>query len=425
MQQELVTDLTILLPAVLLTLALTILSWRDSYLSRVHRRMLQIVSLLVFCLIAQNYIENLLATRLESHFWRTFVSVVGYSVRPMILVVFCKIVAPERPLKIAWALTGINTAVYLTAFFSPVTIWFNENGRNFQAGPLKSVCFHVSLILLIYLLYLTYRMIRKRGLRESWLPFLIVIMIIASVYLDSDVGGSEQPITFLTLAIVLSCIFFYIWLHLQFVRAHEQEILDGQRIQIMLSQIKPHFLYNSLEAIRRLYRKDPLQAEEALLEFERYLRGNMESLTQESMIPFMTELEHTRLYLKMEQLRFPDELRIVYDLEAKDFLIPPLTLEPLAENAVRHGIREKTSGEGTVTISTREYPDRWEIQVADDGPGFDPNAAVDEKKHIGLHNVRERLRYAGATLRLESPPEGGTRATILIPRTAEEQKRRE
>ena len=232
----------------------------------------------------------------------------------------------------------------------------------------------INAILLFYLLFLSVRRFRTAGARNNWVPLIAVLLIIGSIILDSTVGYSLQPVTFLTLAVVLSSCFYYVWLHLQFVHTHDQELKAGQRIQIMLSQIQPHFLLNSLEVIRRLYRKNPEKADKALLKFERYLRGNMDSLTREGLIPFRTELEHTRTYLELEQLRFPDELHIVYDLQCTEFSLPPLTLQPLAENAVRHGVREKTSGEGTVTIAAREYGDRYEISVTDDGNGFDPDA---------------------------------------------------
>ena len=278
-----------------------------------------------------------------------------------------------------------------------------------------------SAILLFNLLFLSVRKFRTTGGRSNWVPLISVLLILGSIILDSTVGSSLQPVTFLTAAVVLCSSFYYVWLHLQFVRTHETELLDGQRIQIMMSQIQPHFLFNSLEAIRRLYRKDPGKADGELLKFERYLRGNMDSLAQEGPIPFRTELEHTKMYLELEQLRFPDELHIAYDLSCTDFRLPALTLQPLAENAVRHGVRGKKSGEGTVTITTREYADRIEVTVADDGNGFDPDAIPeDDHSHIGLNNVRERLSYAGADLRISSGPEGGTEAVISLPKKTEQ-----
>jgi len=189
------------------------------------------------------------------------------------------------------------------------------------------------------------------------------------------------------------------------------------RTEIMLSQIQPHFLNNTLGAIGYLCRDNP-EAKAAVNKFARYLQGNMDSLSQTEPIPFVTELEHTKAYLELEQLRFREKLNVAYDLEATDFLLPTLTLQPLVENAVFHGVRGNMDGRGTVKVSSREYPDRYEVTVADDGPGFDPGATLpdDGETHIGLQNVRTRLRHVGGTLRLDSMLGQGCRATIELPK---------
>ena len=416
MTQELVSDLSVFLPSVLLTVMLAFFVLTDTYIGKGHRRVLLIVCTLIFSLIVQNYSDMLLQGRYVNIPLRMAVSIIGYILRPMILVMFCHVVNPRGRFRTAWALTAVNGIIYLTASFSHLTFWFNE-ANQYQEGLLIYTCHVISALLLFNLLFLSIRRFRTTGARNNWVLLISVLLIIGSIILDSIVGRSLQPVTFLTLAVVLSSSFYYVWLHLQFVHTHEQELKAGQRIQIMLSQIQPHFLFNSLEVIRRLYRKDPEKADTALLKFERYLRVNMDSLTQEGLIPFRTELEHTRTYLELEQLRFPDELQIVYDLQSTEFSIPPLTLQPLAENAVRHGVREKINGEGTVTIASRECADHYEISVTDDGNGFDPDAVSgDNHSHIGLNNVWERLRYTGADLRIGTGPEGGTEAVIIIPK---------
>ncbi|MBQ9662133.1 MAG: histidine kinase [Oscillospiraceae bacterium] len=141
--------------------------------------------------------------------------------------------------------------------------------------------------------------------------------------------------------------FNYIWLdqserYYQQVRENEQ-----LRIDIMLSQIQPHFLYNTLGAIQSLCKTDSGAAEKAVAKFSRYLRGNMDSISKDRTVSFTQELEHTKLYLELEQLRYEDALQVSYDLICTEFRIPTLTLQPLAENAVRHGVRGKPSGRGT------------------------------------------------------------------------------
>ena len=212
--------------------------------------------------------------------------------------------------------------------------------------------------------------------------------------------------------------FNYIWLD-QSERYYQQVQENKQlRVDIMLSQIQPHFLYNTLGAIQSLCKTDPAAAEKAVAKFSKFLRGNMDSLSKDRTISFDQELEHTKLYLELEQLRYEDALQVRYELGCTAFRIPTLTLQPLAENAVRHGVRGKLSGRGYVAISTQEFEDRYEITVSDDGPGFDPEQEIrDGRSHVGLANVRERLqRVVGGSLRIESAPGAGTKAVIVIPK---------
>ena len=198
----------------------------------------------------------------------------------------------------------------------------------------------------------------------------------------------------------------------------EKEKENSQLLtDIMISQINPHFLYNILGSIEVLCDRDSKTAKLAIHKFSQYLRGNMSSLTKERMIPFESELKHTRLYLELEQIRFEDDLQVDYRIDSYDFFLPPLTLEPIVENAVKHGIRKNTDGRGTVLISTLEYDDRFEVQVIDNGPGFDPQTVTGNHEHIGIRNVRERLRtICGGSLIIASAAEYGTVVTIQLPK---------
>ena len=193
---------------------------------------------------------------------------------------------------------------------------------------------------------------------------------------------------------------------------------------IMLSQLQPHFLCNTLGAIGRLCKNDP-EAKEAIGTFSRYLRENVDALSQEAPVPFERELEHARTYLELERLRFGDDLNVAFDIRCTEFLLPTLTLQPLVENAVRHGVRGTENGAGTVTVSSRELASCWKVIVEDDGAGFVPGTLPDDgRAHVGLANVRERLSYScGGILHIESEPGQGSRVTIMIPKTQEGTKR--
>ena len=229
----------------------------------------------------------------------------------------------------------------------------------------------------------------------------------------------QYGINFTIFSTIIAGLAMYIFIVRDQTERYYRQEQENARLQteIMLSQIQPHFLNNTLVAIGRLCNGVP-EAKAALYKFTNYLQGNMDALSKTDPIPFATELEHTKAFLELEQLRFGEKLNVVYDLEATAFLLPTLTLQPIVENAVEHGVRENEDGAGTVTISSREFPDRWEISVIDDGPGFDPNEiGSDGERHIGLQNVRERLRHvSGGELRIESAPGKGCRVTIELPK---------
>ena len=163
--------------------------------------------------------------------------------------------------------------------------------------------------------------------------------------------------------------------------------------------------------------RNPKQAKAAIADFADYLRGNLSSLKTENLISFGTELEHIEKYLKLEKLRFMEELEIVYDIHSKDFMLPALSVQPLVENAVKHGISKKIGG-GTVTIHTTETDNEYIICVTDDGVGFSEGEYSDDGgTHVGLENIRKRLEMMiHARLEIESKVGEGTKACILIPK---------
>lgn len=191
--------------------------------------------------------------------------------------------------------------------------------------------------------------------------------------------------------------------------------LTEKRTQIMLSQIQPHFLYNTLSAISYLCIKDPLKAKEVTDHFADFLRTNLSSLQNDHLVPFTQELEHTRVYLAIEQVRFGEDLTVEYDIQYSDFLIPSLSVQPLVENAVRHGICGKEDG-GKVTIRSRKEGGKILITVSDDGVGFDTSAKPqDGRTHLGLSNVKQRLELlCNGEMIVDSAPGYGTVVTITL-----------
>ena len=193
---------------------------------------------------------------------------------------------------------------------------------------------------------------------------------------------------------------------------------EQMKVDLMLSQIQPHFLFNALYVIQEICRIDPDTAYLAVGEFSQYLRHNMDSININVPIPFAKELEHTQHYVRLQQLRFGSALDVRYELNCTQFQLPTLTLQPIVENAIRYGIRQKKDGRGTVIVSTDEKSDAYEICVTDNGPGFVPDEVPkDGLAHVGLKNVRERLlRVGGGSLAIETHIGEGTKVTISLPK---------
>jgi len=205
------------------------------------------------------------------------------------------------------------------------------------------------------------------------------------------------------------------------VEEQEKELVES-RIDTMLSQIKPHFLYNTLTTISELCDLEPKVAKGAIRDFSFFLRANMDSLTNKAPIPFMQELEHVKNYLRLEKQRFRERLHIVYDIRVEDFSIPPLCVQPIAENAVRHGTMRREEG-GTVTIRSEETKTAYVITISDDGIGFDEKAPRidDDETHVGIANVKSRLQMmTNGTLSIKSVKNKGTTVTITIEKESEE-----
>ena len=192
--------------------------------------------------------------------------------------------------------------------------------------------------------------------------------------------------------------------------------LSNAKTTLLMHQISPHFIFNSLQVMIGLCDTDPEKTKPALIHFSEYLRGNLESITNDRLIPFTKELDHTKEYLALEQYGEGRAFEVEYNLQTTQFMVPPLVLQPIAENAVRYGIGAREKG-GRIVIETSDTPFMTLIRVSDDGTG--KSTMTDKQKNrrsVGLKNVRERLKtLCGGELIVESS-DTGTTVTITIPK---------
>ena len=195
--------------------------------------------------------------------------------------------------------------------------------------------------------------------------------------------------------------------------------LAESRISTMMSQIRPHFIYNTLGSIEQLCRLDPPKAGELVHNFAKYLRGNFGELDNPSPILMSQEMEHVHHYVSIENLRFPD-MTFSFEMNTEDFRIPALTIQPIVENAIKHGLMKLPKG-GTIRVVSFATESDYLISVEDDGVGFDTATLTEDRHHVGIRNIRERLKVmVNGTLEIESALGEGTRVLIKIPKERRE-----
>lgn len=415
--QQYLMQYIILMPLSIQLLGLLPVVKYDKYIRKDQQNLMALIIGAVTILMAQNVVENILGTSLPMPYLRTILSILGYILRPTIIVLFCKLVVPDKKHRIAWLLIIINACIYLTALFSPVIFYISEDNHYTRGSFLNYSVYVISAVLLVYLIYCTLSEHKYKSSTIWTISFNVLLIIIASV-LDSTPFYIEYPVSYLTIAVVNCTMFYYIWLHIEFVRMHENSLKAEQRIQIMMSQIQPHFLYNTLSTIQALCLTAPEKAAEVTERFGTYLRKNLDYLEQTDLIPLKNELEHTKIYTEIENVRFPN-LKVEYDIQEDDFLLPALTIQPLVENAIRHGVRSRQNG--LIKVCTKKNDEFYIITISDNGIGFNPDEIDDtERKHIGIANVSERIEtMCSGSLTIDSEINVGTTIIILIPRSKE------
>ena len=188
--------------------------------------------------------------------------------------------------------------------------------------------------------------------------------------------------------------------------------LEHSKNLLLTAQIQPHFINNSLMTLCAKSRSYP-EVYEGLKYFSVYLRSRFDVLGEDNTITFEQEMNNVEAYLTLERMNYKERLQVEYDIECDDFMIPPLSVQPLVENAVRHGISQEKGG--TITIAARRRDGNIIIEVTDDGSGDQPDTEQHKKrKGVGLENIRNRLELVcGGRLELIKADEGAI-ARIII-----------
>ncbi|MBP5460029.1 MAG: histidine kinase [Clostridia bacterium] len=315
-----------------------------------------------------------------------------------------------------WGVLLYSGLLILTFISSIWTGWlfYLDTGRRlvFTEYYVWTTYLFVPLIVYDFLIILRHR--KVLGNAETAVLLLYCVLPIVALFIDNRYNTVCAHIA-LTLDACMLYTFIYAEQEQSLARSRQE--LAEMHLNSMVHQINPHFIHNTLSSIESLGRRRPEEASKLLSAFSDYLADNYVDLTKDPLIPFEKELKHVENYLAIEKVRFPN-LTVVYDIQAGGFDLPCLSIQPLAENAVKHGICRKRRSEGTLLIASEETEDAFLIRVEDDGAGFDPQKPADgSRQHVGIENVTKRLELlCDGTLTIRSEPGVGTKCEIKIPK---------
>ena len=307
------------------------------------------------------------------------------------------------------ALLCVYFAFLIVAQFTDVFYYVTPDNRFFY-GPL----YVLSLVplVLIMLLNIAGIIIRRKKLSKKHFTALLIYLLPMTAAIILHMFVSVELFVIFGMALFAMIMFGLILSDNMEQYAKQQQEIAHQRANVMVLQMRPHFIYNTMTTIYYLCKQDADKAQQVTLDFTDYLRQNFTAIASEDTVPFADELRHTQSYLAVEKAQHEDMLVVEYDTPYTHFRVPPLTLQPLVENAVKHAM-DPNAAPLHITVRTKKTDAGVLITVEDNGRGFDPNDT--SKPHPALDNIENRLKQqCGGTLKIDSAP-GCTTVTIIIP----------
>ena len=291
-------------------------------------------------------------------------------------------------------------------------MFFYAQGGNYERTNIMIISQGYQFIL-FFVIFLTALLNKKLVIREKIAFGCYCVLPFAAIILQNLFKG--YAIAYASIIISIEIMFSFLTVQKNIQLAEEKEMNKEAQIKVMMSQIQPHFIYNSLSSISALITINPESAQKALDDFTEYLRHNLLSLTETKLIPFSEELKHIQTYISLEKVRFNDRINVNYDIQTTDFGVPPLSVQPIVENAIKHGILKRIEG-GTLNIKTYEKEDCYIVEIIDDGVGFDINLVdFSKNKHVGLLNIHTRLKTMGnGDISISSEIDKGTKVTLVF-----------
>lgn len=353
---------------------------------------------------------------------RNISAAIEYILRPFVIMIEIMIILPSRAkLKSLSAIPAvINLIVYSTAFTESKIAYTITPDNHFSQGPLGNTVVFVQLFYVVELLFISVKYFRKLTNGKTAIVILIFTQAVITSILEAfDIIGDCT--NFITALAILE---YYIYLSAIYQEDMRNTIvekdleLEKEKMLLLRNQIHPHFIYNSLSIIRSLAKRDSERAVASIDSFSVYLKAHIGAIENDELIDFEKELENVTVYLELVRADRSRKLDVIYDLKVRDFMIPPLSLEPIVENAVNHGISREG---GEITVCSFEDDDSYVVTIADNGTAKNmPADNMPFHMGVGIENTRKRLElHCGGTLEMDMR-DTGTTVTVKIPKAWED-----
>ncbi len=399
-----------------------------SIASKINKKDKKILIIMIISILLLSTFEFLEILFDDNHFDyenypRYLFSFITYSLRPVIIVLFyyLRMNIKNKKRYLLWSGVAINTIIYSFLLFSyknpsmQFVVWYNSSNkfdRTFLGFTVHAIC-AIYLILLIIISIVDTKINKTRKQVNIIIIFTTIQAIIVqtlSMVLDLSYSYTQEAYAF------GAALFF---MYLSYDRAyndaikHEREMRD-KTTALMLSQIKPHFIYNTLATIQVLCDIDPNLASKTIDSFSKYLRMNTDALNKTEPVSILDEIKHAKAYAEIEMIRF-DNIEVKFDILDNDFKLPVLTIEPILENSIKYGVRARQKG--IVEIKTYKDNNNHILLIKDNGIGFDINKINnDNKNHVGISNVKTRIEnMVKGKFEIESIIDVGTTVKITVP----------
>ena len=312
--------------------------------------------------------------------------------------------------KTVTALEGLHVVLLIVIQFTEVFYYVTPDNQ-FVRGPLWALW--LTPLVLMMLLNIAGVIRRRNKLSKKYSIALLVYLLPMTAAIIGHMFISVDLFVIFGIALLAMLMFGLILQDNMEQYAKQQQEIAHQRASVMVLQMRPHFIYNTMTTIYYLCKQDADKAQQVTLDFTEYLRKNFTAIASEKTVPFADELKHTQAYLAVEQAQHEDNLFMEFDTPHTRFRVPPLTLQPLVENAVKHGL-DPDGDPLHICVKTRLTNGASEITVENDGPDFNP--ANDNEPHIALNNIRQRLQMmCGGHMDITPRDGGGTVVRVTVP----------